>query len=491
MFLKTTNKHVHIYDSSTNDLPLGQYNMSETIPERSTAQKSHSNFAWSVMTPQSIPIAKPSEREFIPISLQSSLHESLTQSLGKGASTDNFGSLCERRLQFELQNHSDPGRATKTLLHEISEIAQTEKSKGFIQPSELHAILTGIGISMSIKEVEILCTGFASNGTGGIDALELGRVIQTMTYNTPNNPIDRELDSKKLIDEAIHNILENIAGDIVTGKQFGTLSQLRESLTMIKIKSNEEKQKYFSKIYPEIIKSISKPFLRIDSNENCIILIKGFQKIIHLMSQNISNDEIKLLCEYYSVQESNNHDHHEQEYSNSYSPGKRGIEYQDFIKDLTYAIIELLLGGHHQTTNELLLHPPNSSKDVLPDISPSMPWLLREFDFIDDLFNQLESMKPSIQRKILIQLQMSLKDQENQSGEEGYLDGYSVLKSLLSVGFNISRDLRIKFLNNIEKYSGYFNYFDLCTILSTSCIDWTSQERLVLGKLFFHYKLNP
>ena len=67
---------------------------------------------------------------------------------------------------FELSQLSSPSEATNELIHRVIDQAG-RNGTGFISVVELTAILYNLGILMSSKEIEILSTGFASNGKGG------------------------------------------------------------------------------------------------------------------------------------------------------------------------------------------------------------------------------------------------------------------------------------------------------------------------------------
>ena len=60
--------------------------------------------------------------------------------LGGGTHTplgsDGFSNLCERRLVFELSNHSNPSQATRALIHRVTEVG-TGKGNGYVSVLQL------------------------------------------------------------------------------------------------------------------------------------------------------------------------------------------------------------------------------------------------------------------------------------------------------------------------------------------------------------------
>jgi hypothetical protein len=58
-----------------------------------------------------------------------------------------------------------------------------EKGAAYISVSELSAILLDAGLYLGQTEVELLAAGFASDGLGGINTLELCQTLFTLLYN--------------------------------------------------------------------------------------------------------------------------------------------------------------------------------------------------------------------------------------------------------------------------------------------------------------------
>ena len=407
--------------------------------------------------------------------------------LASSGVADDYTGMCERRLLFELQNHIDPAKATNALVHRVVSVAQDRRGNGFVTPEQLQYIMREIGINMSLPEVELFAEGFASNGRGGIDARELCQAVQTMMYNaTGADAADRDGN----IQRAVKSIVWNIASDVLVHKNYAKLLRLRDGFV------DRKDSHQFEKMEMEVFDAISKPFIHMDDNENGILTVKGFTKIMHHFSSGLPDDELTVLIEYLKAEdereahgdpfhrrESPPYHHHDRR-GDSRRPGEpvRLVFYKEFISLLVDAILEILMD------DRVKIKPAgDGSYDDVDNIDPlsSTPWLLREFDFVDNLLNQLEHQTSGNRRKMLIQLQSILVSQAEGAalGEGSAVDGFAVLKALVDVGFQIPRELRVHFLQQVEKMSGMFNFVDLCKVLMSSCLDWSGNERMVMGKI--------
>lgn len=59
----------------------------------------------------------------------------------------------------------------------------TAAAINYITIPQLVVIINGLGLQMSPTEVELLATGFASDGKGGIDSEEFCNMVHTLVYN--------------------------------------------------------------------------------------------------------------------------------------------------------------------------------------------------------------------------------------------------------------------------------------------------------------------
>jgi hypothetical protein len=114
-------------------------------------------------------------------------------------------------------------------------------------------------------------------------------------------------------------------------------------------------------------------------------------------------------------------------------------------------------------------------------ITASAPWTLKEFELVDILICQLEDMKPSDRRRCLMSLSYSLSLAD--SRQEGEVDGFALLNSILGSGFKLQRLNRVRLLRSIEEMGGKIEYNDLCLVLLRSCADWTTEEKVVVKKI--------
>ena len=101
-------------------------------------------------------------------------------SLGIGS----FSNMCERRLCFEISNHPSPSQASRSLIHRIIDVSKNRsKNMGYISVPQLSDALSSVGIKMSKEEVEVLASGFGSDGKGNINAEEFCEMIHSLMYD--------------------------------------------------------------------------------------------------------------------------------------------------------------------------------------------------------------------------------------------------------------------------------------------------------------------
>ena len=139
------------------------------------------------------------------------------------------------------------------------------------------------------------------------------------------------------------------------------------------------------------------------------------------------------------------------------------VDYTEFVTDLAEMLIKVL------------------ERDGGVVVGTRFPWILKEFEFVDALICQLEEMKPSQRRKVLMSLQYALSAADPK--QECDLDGFTVLNALLSSGFRLQRVNRVRLLRAVEELGGKMDYRDLCQVLLNSCADWTAEEKHVVQKI--------
>ena len=91
-----------------------------------------------------------------------------------------------------------------------------------------------------------------------------------------------------------------------------------------------------------------------------------------------------------------------------------------------------------------------------------LSWVLREFELVDMLINQLELMQPSDRRRCLMSLQYALAAADLK--QDGDVDGFSVLQALLGAGFRLHRLNRVRLLRAVEEMGGKMPYAELCQV---------------------------
>lgn len=151
--------------------------------------------------------------------------------------------------------------------------------------------------------------------------------------------------------------------------------------------------------------------------------------------------------------------------SNSVTSGTLVVAYKPFLKD-----ISLLLERNSNHENDL-----SASKD-----DKLVPWVLKEFDLIDTIIEQMERLKPSDRRRSLMSLQYAL--QAADMSREGEVDGFTVLKAIISAGFKMQRLDRVRLLRAAEELGGKMKYTELVEVLLKSCAEWPEEEQAIVGK---------
>ena len=111
----------------------------------------------------------------------------------------------------------------------------------YVTVKQLQEILARLGLGMAQKEIEVLATGFASDGKGGIDAREFCEMIHSLVYNLignhfrhgqgdtlhsrrgggsrhgfSQNDIEDEIDREELLNLEYQKVLRELCEGIVT-----------------------------------------------------------------------------------------------------------------------------------------------------------------------------------------------------------------------------------------------------------------------------------
>lgn len=385
---------------------------------------------------------------------------------------DSFSSLCERRLIFELQSLPNPATATRDLIYRCMDLAgKNEEHLGFISCEQLTGILYAVGITMSKGEIELLASGFASDGKGFIDAEEFCRAIQTLMYNSMDvRPESNDDLARKIIYQLCYSILQ-------------TSDLLVDKLKNITIQKSDTSSS--SRLYQAIKSFIDTPFRKLDDNDNDILTAKGIARALEYLYPDINGDDVDILIEFFS-----NHygvvegrARYSSSNTNLYDGASRNIAFPPIVELLTEQILEIL-GESSPVSPRQGRSNAREVKRAIDDVDyGDNKRNLIYFEFIDGLVAQLDDIPPSQKRKMLITLHHHLLRCQNASAGSGNneIDGTTFLKCLHQAGFHLSRELRTKFLSYAE--STPVEYLDICKILMSSCVDWHESEKHVFSKI--------
>lgn len=437
---------------------------------------------------------------------------------------NDFGSLCERRLIFELKSLPDPNKAASNLMHWVTEQSHQNKDHvGFVSCVQLqHILVHRLGLKMSPKEISLLAMGFASDGEDNINAEEFTSALQMLFHSSLGAEGHAETAEEAAWRIALETI-RNLATDLLTHKKFSPL--LRHRLQVLSLAESQDEaglEEEIDTVKGNVMDAVSKPFYLMDDNRNGIITAKGFTKIINFFSPGISDDEVKILVTAFKkLPHRHDQTHIENDYITEFraqqlhgslrgaasgtgnsdlnnwlkhtmpeqtvSEAKQLVEYPEFIDHLTAAVVDVILdldAGVDQISH--------GNDQEMAELDPrkggsSLPPLITGFgELIDTLLSHLESLPSTSRRQCLIMLQTTLTKQSETEGQAegaGYLDGFAVLKALVGAGFPLTRSLRAKFLKDVEDMSGKFNFVELCRFLMSSCCNWSIEERQVMSKV--------
>ena len=446
---------------------------------------------------------------------------------GSDSSSDpnDYGSLCERRLIFELKSLPNPNQAATSLMHWVAEQSHQNKDHvGFVSCAQLqHILVQRLGLKMSSKEISLLAMGFASDGEDNINAEEFNTALQMLFHSSLGAEGHAETEEEAAWRLALEAI-RNLASDLLTHKKFAPLLRHRlQVLTLVESQNEAGLEEEIDAVKANAMDAVSKPFYLMDDNRNGIITAKGFTKIINFFSPGISDDEVKILITAFKKRpDDRDVAHVENDYITEFRtqqlrgslrgaasgtgntelknwlkqtlPGQQNgeakqlVEYKEFIDQLAEAVIDVILdleAGVEQIPQGADLQDI-TALDSRNGVSSLSPLITGFGDLIDTLLSHLESLPATRRRQSLILLQSSLSKQSEAEGHAegvGYLDGFSVLKSLVAAGFPVARSLRAKFLKDVEEMSGKFNFVELCRFLMSCFCNWSIEERQVMSKV--------
>lgn len=411
-----------------------------------------------------------------------------THGIGAGShSADGLGTfsdLCERRLAFELQSHPSPSQAAKNMVHKLMDCCKREKND-YISIPKLHDIISSVGLRMARAEVEILASGFGSDGRGSINVPELCETVHTLVYDimgqkeaeeTKYYAMDAEVTQAKVYQGEVDNLILEICENILAYDKKAILGSA-----------------------PSMYKALVEPFKDVDAYDSKVLGLGQFISVCKDLGIMLTYKEITFIAKRYAAKGVP---------TDSALPSSN----LDHIGSFKNRVLEGSLKGAANNNNKfgewlsssgLPLNDPTDENifveyegfvgalvDCLEGlmekrggliITSSAPWTLKEFELVDILICQLEDMKPSDRRRCLMSLSYSLALAD--SRQEGEVDGFAMLNSILGSGFKLQRLNRVRLLRSIEEMGGKIEYNDLCLVLLRSCADWTTEEKVVVKKI--------
>ena len=411
-----------------------------------------------------------------------------THGIGAGShSADGLGTfsdLCERRLAFELQCHPSPSQAAKNMVHKLMDNCKREGSD-YISIAKLHDIISSVGLRMARAEVEILASGFGSDGRGSINVPELCETVHTLVYNimgqkaaeeTKYYAMDAEVTQAKVYQGEVDKLILEICENILAYDKKAILGSA-----------------------PSMYKALVEPFKDVDAYDSKVLGLGQFISVCKDLGIMLTYKELTFIAKRYAAKgvptdsalASSNLDHIDSFKNRVLEGSLKGTANNNakFGEWLSSSGLPL-----NDPTDENIFVEYEGFVGALVDcleglmekrggliVTASAPWTLKEFELVDILICQLEDMKPSDRRRCLMSLSYSLSLAD--SRQEGEVDGFALLNSILGSGFKLQRLNRVRLLRSIEEMGGKIEYNDLCLVLLRSCADWTTEEKVVVKKI--------
>jgi Ca2+-binding EF-hand superfamily protein len=353
------------------------------------------------------------------------------------------------------------------------------ESRHYISVLQLKEIMLRLGLGMTNEEIEILASGFASNGKGSIDAKEFCEMIRSLVYNLIGSHHyhgdgRREEDNE----EGSNSFFGKSSSSGGGGGFFGERSTGYGGNYDQRISKEQENiflkefhrllrdccesilkydRKYILGNSSDFHRTLLKPFIEMDYKGSGFLSFSEFVIILKEMGCLLSRDECKVLAKPFLV-ESNQTGEGEEEgeervdpYAESSYPSSHLNHLESFRNvQLTGTLsgkmkndpkLSKFLSSHglkHRISSSTkadqlsldrihddsllyysdfvselvkLLEQFIEKKGGLPVLTASkLPWVIKEFELVDLLLSQLESMNAMNRRKTLITLQYALEN---------------------------------------------------------------------------------
>lgn len=513
-------------------------------------------------------------------------------------------SLCEQRLMHAIDQLGDPLKAVREICRQImlvgSEYADRERQLGgvddpdsYITVPELSTILLQSSLYLGQAEVEMLASGFASNGRGGVSTTELCQTLFQLLYHIikrregeetvgrkrgetdPDDFLMQEHFRNKRASEELGALIEELGDDILCYDKlaiFGTQNVLDYNN------------------YNYIVERLLKPFVEIEEDSHRrygelatlkgsgaeaadgglpVLTFDSFQLAVKEIGGMLSRMDLVLCAQYYSVAENSRSQEQERDQDplgdstalgsttdminnfrqNQFNGSVRGssankpkynqwlhthdiredhgvgggdslgavdpdnmlVLYVPFVVRLAETIRNSLekyeqeqdgagdMGtirraiyanrtklGRHKGAQAMALGMHGSKggdSGAQNKGQATLLWLTSSdvFDIIDNVIMQLERLKCGERRRRLLTLQYCFTQSDKQ--HTGDVDGFSVLKALLTAKFSLPKMQRTRLLRAVEELGGTLSYVELCQVLMQSCADWTAEERVIISKI--------
>ena len=326
----------------------------------------------------------------------------------------------------------------------------------YISVKQLQTILQQVGLQLTTPEIDMLCTGFASDGKGSIDAKEFCDMIRTLVYNLVGSHYQEgNTRSGMSNSQAFRGSLGSDRGrwSGLHSQRYGNDPSSASNADLL----DKDYQQLLQEVCQSIItydrkavlgrslnllQTLLQPFLEIDQQSSGMIIFAEFILILKEMGVLLSRDEYQRLAQPFHLPQplveshrpSAHLNHLDQFRTNVLSGSLQGRKktndfFDDFLsshrlKDSVQRNLsdpsqpiplqDESLIAYQEFVQELVkcLQGYLEKKGGIPTLTETkrLPWIITEFELIDLLLTQLEEMSASHRRKTLITLQYALEN---------------------------------------------------------------------------------
>lgn len=208
----------------------------------------------------------------------------------------SVASMCERRLLFELGNHPNPEHAARTLVSRLVDMARKYGNDGvYISLDQICKCLAGCGLKMDRKEVHVFASGFASDGSGGVDVEELCEALQAVLFNfigeheatlrSKAQGVTQMMDAEAM-EKKLKEYMKYLAGSLLNHDKKGILGS-------------------GVSVYDTLVE----PFNSADNGDTGVLPYERFSRVLRALGIMLDAEDSKIVLQYFNAKSPNTNVH--------------------------------------------------------------------------------------------------------------------------------------------------------------------------------------